>query len=115
MFPSLSVILIFGSVLTFFFITHYIKKAKIRIEDTIFWIFFCAVLIGISIFPQVPIRLSEMLGFQAPINLVYILIIFILIVNQFYMSVKISQMQIKQKELVQRMALERVQNDKKEI
>ncbi|MEG0092296.1 MAG: DUF2304 domain-containing protein [Oscillospiraceae bacterium] len=110
----LRVILILGSCFTFFFVTHYIRKARIRIEDTIFWIFFCGVLIVISIFPTLPFWLSEIIGFQSPINLVYLLIIFILIVNQFYMSVKISQLQIKQKEFVQKMAIDKAVSDEKE-
>ncbi|MEG0090981.1 MAG: DUF2304 domain-containing protein [Oscillospiraceae bacterium] len=111
----LRVILILGSVFTFFFVTHYIRKARIRIEDTIFWLFFCMVLIVISIFPALPFWLSELIGFQSPINLVYLIIIFILIVNQFYTSVKISQLEIKQKELVQKLAVDKAQMEKKEI
>lgn len=111
---SLSLIFTIGSILTFLFVMRYIRKSRVRIEDTLFWIFFCGVLIIISIFPKIPFWISDQLGFQSPINLVYTLIIFILIVNQFYMTIKMSQLHIKQKELVQRVALDKVQPHKKE-
>lgn len=102
---TLTALLIAGSVFTFVLVMRLIRKSAVRIEDTFFWIFFCAILIVISLFPRIPYKLSLMLGFQAPINLVYLIIIFILIVNQFLMSLKISKLTIKQKELVQAIAI----------
>ncbi len=102
---TLTGLLIAGSIFTFVLVMRLIRKSAVRIEDTFFWIFFCAILIVISMFPRIPYKLSLMLGFQAPINLVYLIIIFILIVNQFLMSLKISKLTIKQKELVQAIAI----------
>ncbi len=103
---QLSFILIAGSIFTFLFMMRLIAKASIRIEDSIFWILFSAVLIVLSAFPQIAFYLSNILKIQSPINLVYLIIIFILIINQFYMTIKISRLIIKQKELVQRIALD---------
>lgn len=102
---TLTGLLIAGSIFTFVLVMRLIRKSAVRIEDTFFWIFFCVILIVISMFPRIPYKLSLMLGFQAPINLVYLIIIFILIVNQFLMSLKISKLTIKQKELVQAIAI----------
>ncbi len=110
MLGSLGIILVFGSVITFLFIIRLIRKSSIRIEDTFFWIIFSFILILISLFPKIIYIISDKLGFQSPVNLVYLIIIFILIVHQFFMSLKISRLTIKQKELVQAMAIHANQN-----
>lgn len=101
----LRLLLILGSVITFLAVMRLIRKSTVRIEDTFFWIIFPLVLVVLSFFPQLASFFSERLGFQAPINLVYVVIIFVLIVNQFAMSLKISRLTIKQKELSQQVAI----------
>ena len=109
----LNILLIIGSVFTFLFIMRLIRKSSVRIEDTFFWIFFSVVLILLSLFPDIAYIVANRLGFQAPINLVYVVIIFVLIVNQFAMSLKISRLTIKQKELAQQVAItNNTMNDK---
>ena len=98
-------LLLVGSVFTFLFVMRLIRKSAVRIEDTFFWIFFSALMIILALFPRIPYKLSTLLGFQSPVNLVYLVIIFVLIVNQFLMSLKISKLTIKQKELVQAIAI----------
>ena len=48
---------------------------------------------------------SRLLEFESPINLVYLLIIFVLLVHQFSMTVRISQMDFKLRTLAQKVAL----------
>ena len=98
-------LLLIGSIFTFLFVMRLIRKSAVRIEDTFFWIFFSALMIILALFPRIPYKLSTLLGFQSPVNLVYLVIIFVLIVNQFLMSLKISKLTIKQKELVQAIAI----------
>ena len=98
-------LLLVGSIFTFLFVMNLIRKSAVRIEDTFFWIFFSALMIILALFPRIPYKLSTLLGFQSPVNLVYLVIIFVLIVNQFLMSLKISKLTIKQKELVQAIAI----------
>ena len=100
-----NILLVLGSVLTFLYIMRLIRKSTVRIEDTFFWIFFAILLIILSLFPDLAYYIAHRLGFQAPINLVYVVIIFVLIVNQFAMSLKISRLTIKQKELTQQVAI----------
>ena len=108
----LTYLLIAGSIFTFLFAMKLIRKSTVRIEDTLFWIVFCLVLIVLSVFPRSVYKLSIALGFQSPINFIYLVIIFILIVNQFLMSLKISRLIIKQKELVQTLAITAMEKDK---
>ena len=102
---TLTILLVVGSVFTFLFAMKLIRKAAVRIEDTLFWIVFCIILILLSIFPKFLYSIAYALGFQSPINLIYLVIIFVLIINQFLMTLKISRLTIKQKELVQAIAI----------
>ncbi len=109
---QLGLLLVAGSIFTFLFMMRLIRKAAVRIEDSIFWILFSFLLIILSAFPGIAFFLSDVLKVQSPINLVYLVIIFVLIVNQFYMTLKISRMMIRQKELIQQIALNNYINNK---
>jgi len=106
MFPiTIRILLILGSLATLIFVLRRIRHAKMQIEDTIFWIFFSALLLFMSIFPQVLYWASNLLGFMSPINLVYVSIIFVLLLHQFSLTQRISQMDVKLRTLTQRVAL----------
>ena len=106
--------LISGSVLVFLFMMHFIRKSRVRIEDTMVWIIMCVCLIIISLFPQIPFWFSRLLKVESPANFVFLIMIAVLFINQFYMTLKISRMQIKITELVQRLAIDTAEkNDKK--
>ncbi len=101
----LRVLLLVGSLCTAAFILRRIRYAKVQIEDSIFWLFFSAFLLLLSIFPEAASWAARMLQFEAPINLVYLLIIFVLLVHQFSMTVRISQLDFKLRTLAQKVAL----------
>ncbi|MBQ8646991.1 MAG: DUF2304 domain-containing protein [Oscillospiraceae bacterium] len=101
----LRVLLLVGSLCTAVFILRRIRQAKVQIEDSIFWLFFSAFLLLLSIFPELASWAARMLQFEAPINLVYLLIIFVLLVHQFSMMVRISQLDFKLRTLAQKVAL----------
>ena len=98
-------LLIFCSLLTLLFILGRIRHAKMQIEDSIFWFFFSGFLLLLSIFPQLAVWASRVLGLQAPINVVYLSIIFLLIIKQFFMTLRISQLDSRVKSLAQKLAL----------
>ena len=104
--------LIGGSILVFLFMMHFIRKSRVRIEDTMFWIIMCVGLVVISIFPQIPFWCSRLLKVESPANFVFLIMIAILMINQFYMTLKISRMQIKITELVQRLAIDTAETEK---
>ena len=111
----LRALLSLGSVCTLVFILKRVRHAKMQIEDTIFWIFFSALLLFISIFPGLLYWASDLLGFVSPINLVYLLIIFVLLMHQFSLTERVSQMDVKLRTLAQRVALnqEKLDSDRK--
>ena len=71
--------LIFGSLVTAWYILRRVRQAKVQIEDTIFWLLFSAALLILAIFPGIAYWAANLLGFMSPINFVYVVIIFLLL------------------------------------
>lgn len=111
----LRICLIAASVLTTAAIMNKIRRSKVQIEDSIFWVLFSGVLILFSVFPQVAYLLSDLVGTQAPSNFIFMLVIFLLLVKVFSMTVRISQLEAKLRELVQVMAIEQLEDEQEEV
>lgn len=112
----LQVTLIVVSLLTLIFIGKKIRNSKIKLEDSIFWICFAALIFVFSLFPQIFYILSDIAGTYAPVNFVFLFFIFVLLMQSFHLSMRISQADTKIKELTQQLAIEkfeRYQNDKR--
>lgn len=107
--------LISASVLTLIVMMHEIRRSRVRIEDAIFWVLFSLVLIVFSVFPQIVYWCSDLVGTQSPANLIFTMVIFLLLTKVFSMTVRISQLESRLKELVQKIALDELDaKDKQE-
>ena len=108
------VCLILGSFITAGYILRRVRHAKVQIEDTIFWLMFSAALLILAIFPGIAYWAANLLGFMSPINFVYVVIIFLLLAKQFFMSIKLSQLDSKVRILTEQVALneEKAERDK---
>ena len=103
---TLRAALILVSVGTFAMIIRKIRQSKMQIESGIFWIVLALVLVVYSVFPQAADFCAHVLGIYATTNFLFLFAIFVLIVKVFFMSIHMSQLETKLKELVQQMALE---------
>ena len=103
---TLRVVLVIASAFTACMIMKRIRESKLQIEDSIFWIGFSLVLLVFSIFPAVPDFLAHMAGTYTTANFIYIFVIFLLIVQMFRQTIKISRLESRLRELVQFIALE---------
>ncbi|NBH73351.1 DUF2304 domain-containing protein [Clostridiaceae bacterium] len=103
---TLRVVLILVSVVTFLLMMRKIRQSKIQIESAIFWILLSLVLVVFSIFPPIADFIAHCLGIYSTPNFLFLFAIFLLIVKEFRMTIHISQLETRIKELVQRMALE---------
>ena len=101
----LRIVLIVSSILMLIYMLKKVKKSKVQIEHTIFWIIFGVFLILISLIPQIVYLFAHLLEIQSPANLVLVFIIFILLIKQFLMTIEMSQLEIKIRELVEEIAL----------
>ncbi len=102
----LSILLIVGAVFTSVFILFKVRRSKVQIEDSIFWLLFSAVVVLLSVFPEIAYFFSNLLGFEAPVNFIFLAIIFIIIVHQFWLTMRLSQTNNRLKEIVQRKAID---------
>lgn len=105
---ALRIALIVASVCSVAFLLYSIKKSKMRIEDSLFWVFFSLLVLLLSIFPDIASRCSSLLGFQAPVNFIFLFFIFILVVRDFFSNRRISQLENRVKELAQQVAIDRL-------
>jgi hypothetical protein len=112
---TLRIILIFASMCCFAWIVMNIRKAKVRIEDAVFWICFSAVLVLISIFPQLIDWGARITGIQSAQNFLFLVILFILIVKLFRMTLRLSQVDSRLQHLVQTIAIEEREKEEKVI
>lgn len=111
------VCLIVGSLVTAIYVLMRVRRAKVQIEDTIYWLLFSAVLLVLAVFPGIAYWASGLLGFQSPINFVYVVIIFLLLAKQFFLSIRVSQMDSKLRILTEQVALnqEKIDRDKLDL
>ena len=112
---ALRITLIVVSLLTLIFIAKKIRNAKVKLEDSIFWICLAEIIFLLSLFPQVFYWISGIVGTYAPVNFVFLFFIFVLLMQSFNLSMRVSQADTKIKELTQQLAIEkfeRYQNDK---
>ena len=83
---ALRMLLLAASFLTCAYITRKLKKSQIQVMDTVFWISMSLIFVVLSIFPNIASVLSKWMGFQAPVNFIFLLIIFLILVRCFLMS-----------------------------
>lgn len=112
---GLRITLIVVSFLTLLYMARKVRRSQIRLEDSLFWFCFAVLLFLVSIFPGIFYTLSDLAGTMSVANFVFLFFIFVLLINCFSQSVRISQLDTKLRDLTQQLAIERFEryvNDK---
>ena len=102
---SLRILLILSSILMMIYVTRKIRESQIRLGDARFWIGLSVLFLLFSLFPGVVQWLCILLKIQTPINLVFLIVVFLLIIKLFLASIKLSQTEERLNNLVQEIAL----------
>lgn len=102
---SLRVLLIISALLALVAVFNRIKKSKLMVEDSIFWIVCSVVLVLMAIFPDAIQQLAFSIGFMSAANFVYLAVIALLIWKVFTNSLEISRLKNKINELAQESGL----------
>ncbi len=102
---ALRIALVVASLLLVLFVLKKIRKAKLNIDDSIYWITFAFALFLLSLFPQVAIWASSLLGIQSPANFVFLFMVFVVLVKLFQVSIDLSVQKHRLNSLIQKMAL----------
>ena len=102
---ELRIILIVVSCFTAALMLRRIRRSKVRIEDSVFWIVLSFIILIFSIFPQVVDACANALHIYLTTNFLFLFFIFVLLVKLFTQSVTVSQLETKLDRLVQEQAL----------
>lgn len=99
------IILLVVSLFTMIFMLKRIRQSKIQIEDSLFWILFAIMVVILGAFPVIADFMAGVIGIYSTVNFIFLFFIFILLIKEFSMTIKISQLENKIKELTQEIAL----------
>ena len=108
------VVLLLASIGTMLFMLKRIRHAKIQIEDSLFWILFSALLLILSVFPGIADFMAGVVGIYSTVNFIFLFFIFILLIREFSLTIKVSQLENKLKELTQAIAIMNAEKDNKD-
>lgn len=92
---TLRILLLTAALLTAIWILRKIKKTKVKLEDSIFWICFAVILAILGLFPRISYFMTKLLGIQSPANCIFLCIIFMLLEKVFTLSLKVSLLEEK--------------------
>ncbi len=110
---TLRIVLIIGSLISLFLCITKIKQAKLKINNSVIWMIGNVLLIIMSIFSDAVEWVSSKLGFMAPANFVFCMIIGCLIIQVFIDNIRICTLNEKIKNLNHAIALKEYEKIKK--
>ena len=96
---TLRIVLVVASLFSFILCVRRIKQSKLKIENSVIWMLGSVVLILMSIFNNAVEWISIKLGFMAPVNFVYLIVITFLLIQTFMNNTKIAILNEKIKDL----------------
>jgi hypothetical protein len=102
---EIRIVLFLGAVFTLLYFAQHIRKGRMQIDYAVYWVVFSAALLFFSIFPGVAVWVADLLHVQSPVNLVFLVISFVLILKLFTTTQKISKLNQQVTELTQHIAL----------
>lgn len=102
---TLRILLIIASLFSCYLCIKRIKQAKLKVENSVIWMIGSIVLIFMSIFFNVVEWVSSKLGFVAPVNFVFLVVIGFLLIQTFINNIKIATLNEKIKDLNHYIAL----------
>lgn len=107
---ELRILLIFVSLLSLIVVIRKIVTEKIDISYIVFWILFSFLEILLALFPQIAIYGAKVLGIESTVHFVYLVVIFLLGGYSFKITVRLSDIETRFKNLIEIMALEESDN-----
>ena len=104
---KLRIVLILMSLLILIYVLYKIRKSKLNITDSIYWVIFSGLLLILSLFPQIPYFFSRLLGIEAPFSFLLLFFIGMISLKQFW----ISQWQQKTNQMAQKIAMDEFEKE----
>lgn len=110
----LRVIMLVGALGTLLYMLRQISRSRMEIEYSIFWALFSGMLVLLGLFPQIAIRAAKIAEIESPINAIFLIIIFVLIIKLFGTTMRVSRMQQKLTRMAQHIALHEYKEEMQE-
>jgi hypothetical protein len=98
-------ILIVASLILAVLMLRRVAQTRAKIEDSIFWLALCFLLILLGVFPGIASSLASLIGIYSSTNFIFLFFIFVLIVKLFFTSMRVSKLEMQIQELSQSIAL----------
>lgn len=103
---SLRIVLIVLSVGSLGYIIRKIRFSRMQIEYAIFWICMSVIMIIMAVFPQIVWWITRAMGMVSAANVVYIFIIGLLLAKVFMMTIEISNLEKRVKDVAQAVGID---------
>ena len=103
--PVLRLVLIFGAVVALAIVIRTVRKCRMTIADSVYWVVCAVLLVLFAAFPSIAFFFSGLLGFLSPSNFVFCLIIMLMLIKLFTLSGQVSRLQNKIESMSQEVAL----------
>ena len=101
----LRIVLILGALLALSIVVRKVRKSKIRIADSVYWVCAAVLLLVLAIFPGIAFFFSGLLGFLSPSNFVFVVVIALMLLKLFNLACDVSRLTDKVEQLSQELAL----------
>lgn len=103
---TLRIVLIALSVLSLGYVIRKIRFSKMQIEYALFWIVLSIFFIILAVFPSIAYLATRLLGVMSTANLIFLVIIGILLLKVFMMTIELSVLENKVRDLVQQLGID---------
>ena len=101
----LRILLLIGALFAMGIVINSVRKSKIRISDSVYWVVSAGILVLFALIPQLAYFFSSLFGFMRPANFVLLLVIVMILIRLFHQSCAISKLTYKVEQLSSELAL----------
>ena len=101
----LRILLLIGALFAMGVLINSVRKSKIRISDSVYWVISAGILIWFALIPQFAYFFAGLFGFMSPANFVMLLVIVLMLIRIFHQSCAISKLTFKVEQLSSELAL----------
>ena len=101
----LRILLLIGALFAMGIVINSVRKSKIRISDSVYWVVSAGILVLFALIPQLAYFFSGLFGFMSPANFVLLLVIVMILIRLFHQSCAISTLTYKVEQLSSELAL----------
>ncbi len=106
---SIRMILMIGAVGLFLYVLRGVRSARLKVQETFFWLLLTVVFVLLSVIPEIAGALAGFLGVMSPINLVFLVIIFLLLVKLFTMDRRLAKTEHQLVQMTQKIAIDKLE------